>query len=625
METILQDVRYGLRVLGKSPGFTAIAVLTLALGIGANSSIFNLINAVLLSPLPFKDPDHLVMIRERRPSSADANIPIAGREFLAWKEQNHVFEQIAIYTQGEGLTLTGDKEPEEINALRVSADYFTLLGVPPAHGRTFSVEENLSSDSRVAVLSHGLWQRRFGSDASIIGDIISLSDQRYTVVGIMPALELAPDIWVPVNLPLIRDAGHEFNVMARLKSEVTRQQAQTEMDAIARQVADQYPDNADHNVQVVPLYDEIVGSVRPALFLLFGAVGFVLLIACANVANLLLARAATRQKEIAIRTAIGATRARLIRQSLTESLTLAFMGGAVGLLLALWLSDLLPKIEAAGIPRLENMGIDKRVLAATIALSFLTGIITGIIPALRGSRPDLTVWLNDGTRTSGVSTRRRLGSLLVVLEISLALVLLVAAGLMIKSFARLVNIDPGFNPDNLLTIKLNLPESRYSGREQQAVFYEQLLERIKALPDVDSVGATSRLPLGGGDSWKSFSIEGQPEPPPGQERNAAFRVISPDYFRSMKTSLREGRYFNEADDGRVPVVIINERMARLFWPDQDALGQQIKAGDNPWSTVVGVVEDMRHTGLAYRPNPEMFVPYHQSPATLDDSDRSNFG
>ncbi len=613
METLLQDIRYSLRMLRKNPGFTAIAVLTLALGIGANSSMFSLINAVLLRPLSFKVPDQLVLIRERRPSSGVVNIPVAGREFFAWREKNHVFEQSAIYTQGESLTLTGGEAPEEIKALRVSADYFTVLGVTPASGRTFSAEENQVSDSRVAVLSYGLWQRRFGSDPNLVGNKITLNDQGYMVIGVMPPLELAPDLWVPINLPLSLQQGHEFNVIARLKTDVTLRQAQAELTGISAQLEQEYRDNVDHKVQVVALQDEVVGNVRPALLILFGAVGFVLLIACANVANLMLVRAASRQKEIAIRTALGATRTRLICQSLTDSLLLALMGGGVGLLLALWVNDLIPKIEAANIPRLEKMSVDGRVLAATVGFSFLAGIITGLVPALQGSRPDLTVWLNEGTRTSAGPRRRQLGSLLVVLEIALSLVLLVGAGLMIKSFARLVNVDPGFNPDNILTMKLNLPESRYPKAEQQMMFYERLLEQIKTLPGVDSAGATSRLPLGGGDSWSPFSIQGRPAPPPGQEHNAAFRVISPDYFSAMKIPLREGRYFTEADDGRAPVVIINERMAHLFWPDEGPVGQHIRADNGPWLMVVGVVGDVHHTGLAYRPNPEMYLPYQQRP------------
>ncbi|HEY7546141.1 MAG TPA: ABC transporter permease, partial [Blastocatellia bacterium] len=450
MNTLWQDLRYGTRMLLKSPGFTLVAALTLALGIGANTAIFSLINAVLLRPLPFKDADRLVVIWERRTNSGEANLPVSGHEFIGWGEQSHVFEHTAIYT-GTGFNLIGDGEPQAIDALSVSADFFSTIGVEPLMGRAFLPAEDQSGDARVVILSHSLWQNRFGSDPDIIDKTITLSDKSYTVVGVMPAMDFAPALWVPINLPLARQqvGKHNLIVLARLKPDVTIAQAQSDLAAVARRLEEQYPnDNIGHGVQLVPAYEAIVGDVRPALLVLFGAVGFVLLIACANVANLLLTRAASRQKEIAIRSALGAPRLRLIRQSLTESLLLSLLGGGVGLLSALWITDLIPKIKAVDIPRLENTSIDGRVLAATLGFSLLTGIITGLVPALRGSNPNLNLWLNDETRTSTGSAHRQMASLLVVAEIALALILLIGAGLMIKSFARLVSIDPGFNPDN---------------------------------------------------------------------------------------------------------------------------------------------------------------------------------
>ncbi|HKP86337.1 MAG TPA: ABC transporter permease [Blastocatellia bacterium] len=637
MDTLWQDLRYGARMLAKSPGFTAVAVLTLALGIGANTAIFSLINTVLLRPLPFKDPDRLVMVWERRSSSGDANIPISGHEFAGWREQNHVFEQTATYTAGD-FNLTGSGEPEAVNGLTVSADFFSVFGVAPLLGRTFSPGEDQEGGARVAVLSQGFWHRRFGSDPDIIGKSITLSDKSYTVVGVMPALEGAPDIWVPIDLPLARrqEGRHNLSVIARLNPEVSLEQAQSDLSSIARRLEEQYPNfNIGHGARLVPLFEQAVGNVRPALLVLFGAVGFVLLIGCANVANLLLTRAAARQKEIAIRTALGAARPRLIRQLLTESLLLAVCGGGVGLLLALWIIDLLPKINAGQIPRLDKINIDGKVLVATIGFSLLTGIITGVAPALRGSRPNLRLWLNEGTRASAGLARRRLGNLLVIAEIALALVLLVGAGLMIKSFVRLVNVDPGFNPDNVLAVDLALPGPRYPKAQQQKMFFEQLIERVKALPGVDSVGVSTEIPLDGGDDWMPFAVEDRPAPPPGQEPHAAYRVISADYFRVMNVPLLKGRYFTEAD-ARVsipvvrwyeqqsnpprlnepqpaPVVIVNETMARLLWPDEDPIGRRIKVLFSPWLTVVGVVGDMRHAGLDARPNPEMYMSYLQEP------------
>ncbi len=543
METLLQDLRYGARMLLKSPGFTLIAVITLALGIGANTAIFSVVNAVLLRPLPFKDPDRVMMVWERRANSGEANTTISGHEFVAWREQSNAFERMAIIRGGD-FTLTGNGEPEAIIAEQVSAEFFSVLGAPPLLGRAFTPGEDQAGHNNIVVLNQKLWQRSFGSDPEVVGKTTTLSDRPYTVVGVMPALyPNSPDLWLPIDLAdeVIKVGKHSSLVIGCLKQGVGIEQAQAEMTRVAHQLEQQYPNNnVGHGAYVVPLHEVYVGNVQRALWVLFGAVGFVLLIACANVANLLLARAAGRQKEIAIRAALGASRGRLIRQLLTESLLLAGMGAAAGLLMALWITDIFHKIKALNIPRLEQVSIDGRVLAATVGFALLTGITTGLAPAWRSSRPNLSQWLNDVTRTSAGPGRRRLGSLLVVLEIAMALVLLIGGGLMLKSFFHLINVDPGFNTQNVLAVNIDLPGPRYRQAREQMRFYQRLIEGIKALPSVEAVGATSLAPLSNGEFWPPIQIEGRPAPPPGQELGAAARNISNDYFRTMRIPLRKG-------------------------------------------------------------------------------------
>lgn len=621
METLMRDLRYGWRTLAKSPGFTFVAVLTLALGIGANISIFSLINAVLLRPLPFKEPERLVMVWERRQSSGDSNIPVSGQEFAAWREQSSSLENIAIL-QGLALNLTGAGDPAKIPALNVSPEFFPVLGLQPVLGRTFLPGEDQAGDKRIVVLSAGLWKRLFASDPEIVGKAVTLSDQSYTVVGVVSWAGVIPwnpdpDVWLPIDSSVAAQtaAGHSCQVIARLRSGVTLELAQKDLAHISEQLEQRNPNNnLGHRVNVSPLEEGVVASVRPALLVLFGAVGFVLLIACANVANLSLARAAARQKEIAIRTALGAPRRRLVRQLLTESCLLAVMGGGAGLLLALWITGLLPKIEAVDIPRIDQISIDGRVMAVTVGFSLLTGIITGMAPALRSSKPNLSQCLNDGTRTSGGPSRRRFGSLLVVLEVALALVLLVGGGLMLKSFARLVSVDPGFDPHNVLRVDLSLPGPRYPNAPQQRAFYEQLIERIKALPGVEAVGATSQTPLKPGENWAPFLIEGRPAPSPDQTTYAAVRSVSADYFRVMNIPLRHGRVFTEFDVSQAaPTIVINETMAHMFWSTEDPLGMRIRIAASPLLTVVGVVGDVRHGGLNSRPHAEMFLSHLQAP------------
>jgi putative ABC transport system permease protein len=467
---------------------------------------------------------------------------------------------------------------------------------------------------------------------------VTLSDQQYTVIGVMAHrcvgswLNADPDVWLPIDLPdeTRRVGRHGNNVIGRLKPGVSLEQAQAEMSQVAQALEHAYPNNnVGHRVKLLSLHEASVGTIRLALLVLFGAVGFVLLIACANVANLLLTRAAGRQKEIAIRTALGASRLRLIRQMLTESCLLSLIGGGVGVLLALWIIDLLPLITAVNIPRIEEIGIDRGVLAVTIGLSLLTGITTGLAPAIRSTKLSISQGLNDGTRTSSGQGRRRTGTLLVVIEVALALVLLAGGGLMLRSFVKLIEVDPGFDPHNVLRLDLSLPAPRYAKPEKMMHFYSDLIERLRSVPGVETVGATTQTPLSPGDNWSYFSIEGHPAPTPGQETAAAMRTISADYFRALKIPLKKGRYFTEAD-ARIalpvmrwydqqpypehyndpqpaPAIIVNETMARTFFRNEEPLGKRIRIIASPWLTIVGVIGDVLHGGLNTNPNPEMYL------------------
>ena len=635
MDTLFKDIRYGCRSLLKQPSFTAVAVITLALGIGANTAIFSVVNAVLLRPLPFKEPDRIAVVWERRANSGAADIPASGHEFAAWRERSHFFEALALI-QTDGLNLTGRGDPVMVNAARVSVDFFSVLGVPPLVGRTFAAGEDQSGGPKVVVLGQKLWTQRFGADRKVVNQSVVLNDQSYTVIGVMPTLELMPDVLLPIDLPNeVQKVGkHSHQVMGRLKPGVTIAQAQTELAYISHQLEQEMPDsNTGHNVSVVSVHEDVTGNSERPLLILFGAVGLVLLIACANVANLLLTRASARQKEMAIRTALGATRWRLIRQAFTESMLLAGLGGLLGLLSATWLIALFSKMSSVDLPRLEQVNVDRRVLLATVAFSVMTGLLTGVIPALRTSEYRFYQWMNEASRSS--SARRRIGSTLVIIEVALAVILLVGGGLLLKSFVRLVRVDPGFDPHQVLRLDLSLPNLRYRDPQKQRAFYEDLIERLKGLPGVESVGATTHTPLGHADNWDAFAIEGRPAPPPGEQQQAATRVVSNEYFRVLRIPLRKGRFFSRAD-ARValpvirwydqqpypehfndpqpaPVVIINETMSGLYWPNQDPLGQRVRIISSPWMTVIGVVGDVHHTGLNNKPSPEMYLSHLQEP------------
>jgi len=626
MGTLWQDLRYGLRMLLKNPGFTAVAALALALGIGANTAIFSVVNALLLRPLPFEHLDRIVRLWEKVPSQGMERNEASVANYLDWRGQQSVFEHLGLY-RWWSVNLTGVDAPERVQGFLISANLFDVLGVKPALGRGFLPEEEQPGRDRVAILSHGFWQRRFGSDPQLVGKTISLNGITRTVVGVMaPEYNYPPggEVWAPFAITpeqARNRSNHSYLAVARLKPGVSQAQAQADLDAIAKRLEQQYPQtNTGRGVGVFPLLDETVHFYKPALLVMLAAVGFVLLIACANVANLMLARAAGRQKEIAIRSALGASRWRVMRQLLTESVILAVAGGTLGVLVALWGVDLLKSAVPAEmmqfIPGWKHIGIDPRALGFTFGLSVLTGILFGLAPALQTSKPDLNEALKEGGgKGTGGSGRHRLRNVLVISEVALSLVLLVGAGLMMKSFLRLTSINPGFNPDHVLTTSLVLPAAKYREPAQVRTFYQDLLMRIEALPGVESVGIVNHLPLGGSNSSTSFLVEGRPAPPPGQEFGGRYRVCSPQYFRALGMTLRSGRAFTEQDRAESqPVVIVNETLARRYWPNEDAVGKRIRftgpAERNPWMLVVGVVRDVKHE-LNLEVTPEFYLPHAQ--------------
>lgn len=628
METIWQDLRYGVRMMFKNPGFTVVAIVTLALGIGANTAIFTVVNAVLLRPLPYEDSNRLVWFWENQPDFPRGNLSPA--DFLDYQAQSGAFEQIAAYRQMD-FTLTGDRQPEQIRGLIVSANYFSLLGIAPAVGRVFEPDDGRAGAQRVAVVSHGFWQRRFAADPNLIGKALTLSGQTVTIVGVAPP-ELKTEraeIWlnprnvVPdVLLNIARDpatlrASRYLRAIGRLKPGVTLPQAQEEMNAVSARLQEQYPaTNAGHSIELVSLLDKTVGDLRPALLVLLGAVGLVLLIACANVANLMLARATARHKEMALRAALGASRWRVIRQLLSESLLLSALGGACGWLLAVWGVDLLVAISPESIPRLHEIGVDRQVLGFTLLISLATGIIFGLAPALIASRPDLNEALKEGGRsgTAGASRGRMRGAL-VVGEVALALVVLVGAGLLVRSFVRLHAVDPGFQPANLLTMRLFLTDAKYAASQPRLSFLKELTARLESLPGVQGVGISDDLPIEGTDSSMDVFVEGR-EPAPGERLMTGVHVVNPRYFEAMGIPLLTGRVFTEWDTLEAPqVLVVNETMSRRLWPGEEVVGKRVKLGDpnGGWTQIVGVVKDVKHNGLNAEPAMDAYAPHLQVP------------
>jgi predicted permease len=632
MNTMWQDLRYGARMLFKQPGFTLIAVFTLALGVGANTAIFSIVNGLLLNPLPYRNAERLAIIWTQSPgANVELDWPSPG-QFSALKSENSVFEELAL-AHGSDVILTSTTEPERLGAVRATSAVFSLLGAQAMLGRVFLPEDDKGKPSGV-ILSHALWQRRFGGDPQVLGQTLTIDGNGYTVVGVMPPdfsldHEVMPTVGavaraelllpLPMNADRMSNHGDEnYNVLARLKPGVTIAQAQTELNLAVRRLEQQfpgiYPPNRRFSFSIRPLLEQVVGDVRMALYILLCAVGCVLLIACANVANLLLARAATREREMAIRTALGAGRWRVVRQLLTESVLLSALGGALGLLLAIWGLAMLRWLNPGNIPRLASIGIDGRVLAFTTAVAVLTGILFGLAPALRSSRANLSETLKEGGR-SLVGGHHRLRNLLVVAEIALSLVMLIGAGLLIRSFIRVQEVDPGFVPQNVLSMRVVLIGPAYRDESRRLSFYRQLWERIRRLPGVEAAGGVSVLPLGG-VSWGSITIEGYDAASGQSMIQADKRAASVGYFETMKIPLIRGRFFTEQDTKEsAQVVIVDENMARAYWPNADPLGKRLKHGGAdstaPWMTIVGVVGNVKQYALETDSRVALYLPDQQ--------------
>ena len=630
MNTLLQDVRFSLRMLLKKPGFTFIVVLALALGIGANTAIFSVVNTILLRPLPYKNSDRLIWLRETNPSADIKEETLSPPNYMDWKTQSQSFEEMGAFASTRITLTSGSGEPERINASYVADGFFSVLGAEAKIGRTFTPEEDRPGSNRVIILSNGLFERRFGSDPNLIGNTITINGNPYTVVGVMPKEFVSPkpddrrppEAWSPLAADYNQDhrRGDYLSVIARLKPDVTVEQARAEMATITERLEQQYPDtNSGWSAIVMPLHERFVGDIRPALMVLLGAVCILLLIACANVANLLLARATARQKEIAIRTALGARRGRIIRQLLTESVMLSLTGGALGLLFAFWGVGVLTSLSPGSIPRVSEIGVDSRVLVFTLGVSLLTGIIFGLLPALQASNPNLNETLKEGGRSSAEGTRGgRLRNVLAVIEVASALFLLICAGLMAKSFLRLQDVNPGFDAQRVLTVGLFLPSTKYKEGPQVVAFYKELLSKAESLPGVVSAGTIDTLPLDVGGNVLGFAIEGRPPQQPGDDTpDAEHRVVSENYFRTMGIPLLRGRLFEEQDGPKAPqAIVINETMANRYFPNEDPIGKRINLGDpqsSPWQTIVGIVRDTRHEALSAEPYSQMYAVHTQAP------------
>ena len=618
IEDLWQDFRFSLRSLLKRPGFTAIALLALALGIGANTAIFSLVNAVILQPLPYRDPDRLISVYGTRNRSTQGSV--GPTDFLDYRSQNKTFEQFAASgSMMLPMNLTGSGEPERLNASIITGNYFDTFGVRPALGRGFSLENEKTGQDHVTVLSHAFWQTRFGGDPNIVNKTINLDGKAYEVLGVMPAEVVLPQpaqLWVPINF----DADPEMKMrnarflrgIGRLKEGVTLDQAQTDTDLIAAQLEQQYPDsNTGWSLRLIPLREILVGGSRTMLFILFGAVGFVLLLACANVANLLLVRAAARQKEIAMRTALGASRLRIIRQMITESLLLAIFGGALGALLAVAGVKLLVSLGEDNIPRTANVKIDATVLAFTLLISLATGLLFGLAPAIRTMKENLVDALKDGIRGGSEATvKNRTRSLLVVFESAIAVMLLIAAGLLIRSLVALQNVDPGFDPNNVLTLRVDLPRQKYNTPEKASNFFEQLETRVAGLPGVEAVGLITDLPLSGEARDMPYRVEGRPAT--SDIAFVDFRRVNKNYFSAMRIPLRRGRNFTEQEVRQSDkAIVVSQAFVDSVFPNEEALGKRliIWSGirNEPYE-IIGIVGDTRYQSLQGEPSATMYVP-----------------
>jgi putative ABC transport system permease protein len=622
MQTLLQDVRYGFRTLIRSPGFTGFAVIILALGIAANTAIFSIANVVLLHALPYRDADRLVMVWEDESSFGFPRDTPAPGNFFAWKSQNQVFEDMAA-TNDSSFNLTRDGNPEEILGQHATWNLFSVLGVQPALGRPFLSGEDRAGARPVAMLSHRLWVRRFGADPNIVGKEIWLNDEKHLIVGVMPQSFQFPDrdteMWVPARFTdedIVNHGSHYLRVVARLKRGVALASANADLAMVARRLGEQFPDsNAKAGTYAVPLREELAGNMHRAILVLLGAVGFVLLIACANVANLLLSRAAGRQREMALRMALGAGRPRVVRQLMTESLLLSCFAGGLGLMLSIWGTQFLASLIPAGFSPLNGTGLDARVLGFTLLASLATGVLFGIAPVLRVTRLELATALKQGGGRSGVGHGRSgMRDALVVSEVALAMILLTGASLMIRSFANLRNQDPGFRADHVLSVRTPTSSPRYENFARRTTFYDQVLARVGSLPGVVAAGYTTWVPLTNKGGATGIIIEGHPAPLPGEFPIPNVRVISKDYPRVLGMKLVAGRVFDDRDGAGTPLVtLINQTMARKWWPDEDPLRKRFKCpGENTaWITIVGIVGDVHQAGLDAPARPEAYFPYQQ--------------
>jgi putative ABC transport system permease protein len=608
MQILWQDLRYGARMLLKNPGFTLVAIITLALGIGANTAIFSVVNGVLLKPLPYREPQQLIRVFER--SRTQPKFPMSGGNFQDYREQNSTLTGLALYTR-QDLELSLDDKPERLAALRVSAGFFEVLGAQPLLGRDFRREDELPDNNQVVILSYKLWRSRFNSDPGMVGRVITLSRRPFTVVGVAPPglqhvggdYRSVPhgesvDVWWPVGLsPQAGRGAHFLNAVGRMKPGVSAAQAEADFNVLAGRLADRFPGtNQGWGIAVQPLHEEIAGRARTMLLALFGAVVFVLLIACVNVANLSMARGTAREREVAVRASLGAGRWRIARQLLTESLLLAIAGGVAGILLAQWAIDALLALNPEGLPRLQAVSLDLRILLFTLCITILTGLFFGLAPALQSGRVDLNEILKEGGRSSS-GQRRKLRDVLVITEVALALALLAGAGLLLRSFWKLQQTDPGFNPERILTASISLPGAHYQEASKALAFQQQLLERLAALPGVQSTGLTSDLPWTGYDENVGFAIEGKTFPP-NDGPSARYHFVSADYFRTIGVPLIAGRFFNNDDKQNTRlVVLINRAMAERYWPGENAVGKRFTFSSQPeekdWFSIVGIIGDVK--------------------------------
>jgi putative ABC transport system permease protein len=623
MLTFIQDARFAVRMLLKRPGFAAVAILTLALGIGATTAIFTVVHAVVLDPLPFPDAGRLAQVRILGPGGED--YPLCDADFLAWRDGNRTAEAVAVLQPGR-VTLTGDGDAEEIGSAGVTDRFFDVLGVPPLVGRTFREGDDQPSAAKVVVLSHGFWMRRFHGDRGAIGRALSLESVTYTIVGVMPASFTFPDgtieVWQILTMrPPPRRGPFYVRGIARLKPDVTIDMLRANLGVVTAELKRQFPAPEDWTLDALPLHEALVGKVKPVLYTLLGAVGFLLMIATVNVANLLLARAAAREREIALRGALGAGRARIAGQLVTESVVLAVIAGGVGLAIASGGTRALLALAPDGIPRLAEVRMSVPVFLFTFTVAAICGLVFGLVPALRASQTPLGETLKDGGRGGQGARHRRAQQLLVVAEIALALVLSVGAGLMVRSLAELQRVNPGFDTGHLLTFELSLPRARYPEDRNVRAFYDQFLERLEALPAVRSAGLTISLPPNLLQVTDNFMVEGQVLPPNQSAPVGPVLMVSDHLFEALGVPLVRGRFFNDRDeDGATPVVIVNETLARQYFAGVDPIGRHLKVGgperpiapNNPWMTVVGVVGDVKYSGLDTPPEPSYYMPYRQN-------------